>query len=63
MKKQQELEMFWALGCRIVSVPQDYRSRYHTQYMNEVVCRIYELVEDLGLDQSDWDLFNQKKKK
>lgn len=55
MDKQQELEMWWTLFNRLKSIPNDYRSRNHTTYLNEVKEYIYNLVEDLGLSQKIWN--------
>jgi hypothetical protein len=60
MQKQQELEMWFDVGLKLNSVPNEYRSQNYSAFMNEVEGKIYELVEDLELDHSDWKFDSYK---
>jgi hypothetical protein len=51
---KQELDMWTSVGYKLMKVPNDYRSRYHTDYLAEVEGRINELTEALKLDPKDY---------
>lgn len=49
-KLQKELQMWQDVQTALKSVPNEHRSQYHTQYLNEVEQRIYDcksLIENL----------------
>ncbi len=51
---QQELEMWFAVAHVLKAIPNRNRTQNHTAYYNEVHVRVYDLVNGLQLDQSDW---------
>ncbi len=54
--EQQELEMWYSLFCKMENLPENYRTVNHTNYLNEIVSRMYVLVDSLGLNYNDWGL-------
>jgi hypothetical protein len=60
LKKINELEMWYRCGLELLKIPNDYRSSYHTYFLNEVTQRISDQVDVLKLKYSDWDIYNHK---
>lgn len=56
MKKLQELETWFDLAIKLNSLPKELRSQNFTAFNNEVQYKVYELVEELGLDEKDWQV-------
>jgi hypothetical protein len=54
MNKLQELEMWSILRFRLKEVPKDCQSQCYTAFCSEAEGRIYDLVNELGLDLNDW---------
>lgn len=56
MTKLQELEMWYALALKLSDIPDQYRSRNHTAFFEEVKVNVLELVEKLGRDPDNWKI-------